>query len=65
MSDYLERMEEELKQLQDKLFKLTSFIGSNDFLKLSNESKSLLTMQHNYMSLYMSVLTKRINLETK
>lgn len=61
MSDFLERMQEELKQLKEKKDKLNDFIDNNSkFKELSNIQRILLINQFNAMDLYYFALESRI-----
>ena len=61
MSDFLERMQEELKQLKEKKDKLNDFIDNNSkFKELSNIQRILLINQFNAMYLYYFALESRI-----
>lgn len=61
MSDFLERMQEELKQLKEKKDKLNDFIDNNSkFKELSNIKRILLINQFNAMDLYYFALESRI-----
>jgi hypothetical protein len=61
MSDFLERMHEELKQLKEKKDKLSDFIDNNSkFKELSNIQRILLINQFNAMDLYYFALESRI-----
>ncbi len=61
MSDFVERMHEELKQLKEKKDKLNDFIDNNlKFKELSNIQRILLINQFNAMDLYYFALESRI-----
>ena len=57
-----QRVIDERNELRVKLDNLIEFIEkSNRFLQLPNEDQFLLAAQRNAMSLYINILTRRIN----
>lgn len=60
MKDYKERLTEEQKELKDKLSKLTEFMNSEDYYKLSPNNRLVLKNQKIAMDLYLQVLNMRI-----
>lgn len=67
MSDYEQRLQEELFSLSDKIQKLDMFISSEAYDKLSVKEQDLLFDQSNVMQDYANILNDRIHLlkETK
>ena len=63
-NDFVSRMNEELKSLNDKLEKINKFISSEIFLGLSDDRKYFLRKQHIHMRDYAEVLKARIDLES-
>lgn len=60
---YIERMREEERELNSKIFNLQSFIYDNPtYLELSVIEQGLMVAQLEYMSSYTNVLAKRIAL---
>lgn len=61
MSDHIERMETEHRELQERLTKLNAFIyGSDDFNDLDKVDQALLIQQAGFMTSYSSTLASRI-----
>lgn len=60
--NYIERMEEELKELQERSEKLDSFIYKSS-VKLDGTQQSLMIDQLHYMRLYEATLKQRISYE--
>jgi len=57
-----ERVEIELKELDEKLTKLDSFVGTEMFKKLSEQQKRLLQIQACAMATYSNILVTRLEL---
>lgn len=60
MEDWKERLIKEQKELKEKLAKLTDFINSEKFYKLSQNNRQLLKNQKIAMELYLNVLNMRL-----
>jgi len=60
MEKYKERLIEEQKELKDKLSKLTEFMNSEDYYKLSPNNRLVLKNQKIAMDLYLQVLNMRV-----
>ena len=60
MTDFLERLIEEERQLAEKLDKLKKFKVSDSFHSLNEENRQLLFIQSNIMEAYLTVLNRRI-----
>ncbi len=58
--DFRDRLKKEFKELNKKLEKLSDFIETQDFEKLSDEMKNLLMIQVTAMATYSNVLSARI-----
>lgn len=65
MSNYVERMEVELKELEEKVEKLEAFIKTETFEALDEFKQGLLKAQKAAMDIYVSVLKNRILVEKK
>lgn len=65
MSDFVERMKQELVELQVRREKLTKFIGSDEFDKLDVDNRRLLSKQNDLMRRYADTLARRISLNEK
>lgn len=63
MPDYVKRMEEELKELEERIVKLSKFIESDTFKYIRYEKQDLLTEQIGVMIHYQRLLQKRLQLE--
>ena len=61
MSDFRQRLKDELSELSEKTNKLESFTDTKEFDKLSQIQKSLLIVQLNAMHTYCSCLYERSN----
>lgn len=61
MTTFIERMEDEKSQLDEKLQKLNSFMVSDSFTTLHYQDKALLAYQLHLMLGYSDVLSKRLN----
>lgn len=61
LEDYQKRVVDEKSELSEKLIKLSEFIQSENFEKLSDTDKSDLKSQYLFMSLYFDKLSERIN----
>lgn len=59
-SDFIERIELEKSELDDKLEKLEAFTSSKKFLELNNTQSKLLWRQQNLMFSYSNLLGERI-----
>lgn len=60
MEDWKERLINEQKELKGRLAKLTDFINSEKFYKLSQNNRQLLKNQKIAMELYLNVLNMRL-----
>jgi len=60
MNDFKIRLEAEQKELQDKLQKLTGFLGSEKFKTVDDVQKTLLNVQARAMEAYNQILLERI-----
>lgn len=60
MEDWKERLIKEQKELKERLAKLTDFINSENFYKLSQNNRQLLKNQKIAMELYLNVLNMRL-----
>ena len=60
MEDYKERLIEEQKELKEKVSKLTEFMNSKDYYKLSPNNRLILKNQKIAMDLYLQVLNTRV-----
>lgn len=57
---YIERMITEKTELQEKIIKLITFLGTDEFLKLDGHNQNLLRQQRDSMLQYLDTLTNRI-----
>ena len=62
MNTFLERLEEEEKELAAKALKLQEFISTDSFQELSDGNQYLLYKQLETMSEYVNILGTRIEL---
>lgn len=60
--DFINRVKEELNQLEIKKKKLTEFIKSEEFIKLYDKHKLLLFKQLEVQILYIEILKLRLKL---
>lgn len=60
MKDYKERLIIEQQELKEKLSKLTEFINSEEYYKLSHNNRLVLKNQKIAMELYLQVLNMRV-----
>ena len=60
--DVIDRVKEELNQLEIRKKKLTEFIKSEEFIKLSDTHKFLLKKQLDVQILYIDILKQRLKL---
>ena len=60
MEDYKERLIEEQQELKEKLSKLTEFMNSEEYYKLSPNNRLVLKNQKIAMELYLQVLNMRV-----
>ena len=60
MEDYKERLIEEQKELKEKVSKLTEFMNSEEYYKLSPNNRLVLKNQKIAMDLYLQVLNTRV-----
>ena len=60
MEDYKERLIDEQKELKEKVSKLTEFMNSEEYYKLSPNNKLVLKNQKIAMELYLQVLNTRV-----
>ncbi len=65
MRQFIRRMQVEAKGLSNKITKLTNFIESDRFERLTSSQQVLLTEQLKHMSGYLGVLGQRIDLESE
>lgn len=63
MPDYVKRMEEELKELEERITKLSKFIESDTFKYTHYKKQDLLTEQLGVMIHYQRLLQKRLQIE--
>jgi len=62
--NYVDRMKEELEQLEERISKLASFIYSNrEFKKLKDIKKDLMKTQLSIMEEYANILQERLEEE--
>ena len=61
MKDYQERVVVEMKELANRLLKLTEFKETRVFRSLDKEDQGLLFEQFDHMKAYLEVLVKRIS----
>lgn len=60
--DFLKRMKEEKRVLDEKILKLDSFVRKEKFSELSAEMQDLMTEQLSVMNRYSEILEERINM---
>ena len=60
MENYKERLIEEQKELKEKVSKLTEFMNSEEYYKLSPNNRLILKNQKIAMDLYLQVLNTRV-----
>ncbi len=60
MEDYQERVVREKEQLDEKIAKLTAFIGGTTFVSLPDAERSRLSIQLQHMNGYSEILGQRI-----
>ena len=60
MEDYKERLIIEQQELKEKLSKLTEFMNSEEYYKLSHNNRLVLKNQKIAMELYLQVLNMRV-----
>jgi hypothetical protein len=60
MEEYVERMLNEFKELDERVMKIIAFIDSEKYLTLSLEEQRNLCDQYHAMVLYKSALGKRL-----
>ena len=60
MTTFIERLEIEKSELDDKISKLNNFLNSDNFKTVSEYQQSKLTEQVTYMTLYSRVLNERL-----
>jgi len=65
MRQFIQRMQTEAKDLTHKLTRLSNFIDSDRYERLTSSQQTLLTEQHEHMSNYLVVLRQRIVLESE
>ena len=63
--DYIVRLREEIREVNDRLQKLAAFETTKTFKKLSAYQKDLLVAQYGAMLAYRNVLNIRCSFETK
>lgn len=57
---FMDRLFIEVNDLQDKIIKLSAFIGTENFYKLDDENRAMLNVQYYNMLQYIKVLNNRI-----
>lgn len=62
MEPHVQRMVEELGQLEERTDKLLNFLNSDKFDELDEINQELLTSQYHAMSSYASILGARVRL---
>lgn len=62
MSDFKSRLSDEKQELDNKIEKLTAFIGGDNFSAIDEKQQVLLTQQLPVMKQYSDILTERIDL---
>ena len=60
MTTFIERLETEKSELDDKISKLNNFLNSDNFKTISEYQQLKLTEQVTYMTLYSRVLNERL-----
>ena len=60
MTTFIERLETEKSELDDKISKLNNFLNSDNFKTISEYQQLKLTEQVTYMMLYSRVLNERL-----
>ena len=60
MKNYKENLIEEQKELKEKVSKLTEFMNSEEYYKLSSNNRLVLKNQKIAMDLYLQVLNTRV-----
>jgi thioredoxin-related protein len=60
MSNFLDRLKNELLELKEKKDKLNEFIQSDSFLNISKNQRNLLKLQHLSMCTYCECLEQRL-----
>lgn len=60
MSEYLDRMENELEELQGKISRLEAFLSTDIFEEMRYIDQHLLLEQHQAMARYEGYLTARL-----
>lgn len=63
MTEFITRIEAELKELEERIVKLSKFIESDTFKYIHYETQDLLTEQIEVMKHYQWLLQKRLQLE--
>ena len=58
--NFIDRLKEEKRELNDRLFNLSVFISSERFNNISKQQKSLLTIQLASMQTYLTCLNERL-----
>lgn len=62
MKDYLKRLVDEHKELNEKISKLYDFLNSEKFIELSEEEQVLLDAQYHAMQTYGFVIAERLKI---
>jgi hypothetical protein len=65
MPPFIQRMNEERDQLNEKLIKLTEFRASETHSKLDDKDRGDLADQHYFMTGYLNVLNRRLETISK
>lgn len=60
MSDFKQRLKQEKEELQEKLHKLESFLGTEAFHKVEKIQQTLLLVQASAMETYLRCLHERL-----
>lgn len=61
MSTFLKRLNDEKVELQEKIEKLESFLGTENFNMIDANQQSLLIIQLSSMKTYLDCLRQRLN----
>ena len=62
MKDYLKRLIDEHKDLNEKISKLYDFLNSEKFIELSEEEQVLLDAQYHAMQTYGFIIAERLKI---
>lgn len=61
MSTFIERLQTEMSELDDKIEKLSEFLLSDNFMKIDSVQQTLLRIQHSAMITYRHCLNERLS----